>query len=705
MTVRLRCSRELTVSRIGLVVACCVMGLGGCRDDDTGSFRITSVSPDVVQEGTPSVTITVSGRGFDPTMFPYVLVDGGSIFTQVISETELRFTLTSALTRMPGSSEIRIVRGIDTSNVVSVTIQRDTLSTPEIVSVAPSALIANRSGQSVRIVGRSFQPTTRAFFNSAQIVPIGFTSSTQLEVQIPDSLTQSPGVLRFNLTSVNAARTVTRASAVTSLEVRAPVPTLSAISVTNVPTGQTSLPIRITGDGFLPESRLLVNGDSVATTFVDGNSLDAVIGPGPLRAPGTLTLTVRNPSPGGGLSGSRQLSVVTTVPSILMISSSGAHVNGLTSMIAVTGRNFSEGAVAQVNGTALRTSVFSGSQLSAQIPSRLLGAAGQLSLTVDNGEGLAQSTPVAISVRTLPAMTITERRIIAIANQDVEVDVARGVAYVSTGQNDSLRPNSLVVLNLQTGLVVAEAPLGTTGGQLSLARDGTALFLASERQASLRVVQLPSLSLGPLVPLRTVAPISQILRIPTRGQGWVFRSGDSFNPQYFAFIDGVLGTQSAGSTWGAFPTEGDTLYSYGGSALHLSAVTTAGVQTARVIEGISARGRPLGIAGRLYDIDDLQVIDAATQQIVGQFADNADFSVTRGLFIDPALGRAYVVRSREVIVHDMNSFTRLGRITLPDDSNSAIRVQAARVQRYRSDGLLYRDSTRIYLLRSPAFAP
>jgi hypothetical protein len=65
----------------------------------------------------------------------------------------------------------------------------------------------------------------------------------------------------------------------------------------------------VEGTGFVPDSILRWNGHDLPTTFLDETHLSADVLPGLASAPGTASLTVTNPEPGGGESEALQVVV------------------------------------------------------------------------------------------------------------------------------------------------------------------------------------------------------------------------------------------------------------------------------------------------------------------------------------------------------------------------------------------------------------
>jgi len=86
-------------------------------------------------------------------------------------------------------------------------------------------------------------------------------------------------------------------------------PTVSSISPTSAPAGALAFTLTVNGSNFLSSSMVEWGGSSRATTFVSSGRLQAQISSADLSAPGKIAVTVVNPSPGGGASGSATFTV------------------------------------------------------------------------------------------------------------------------------------------------------------------------------------------------------------------------------------------------------------------------------------------------------------------------------------------------------------------------------------------------------------
>jgi hypothetical protein len=112
-----------------------------------------------------------------------------------------------------------------------------------------------------------------------------------------------------------------------------------------------------------------------------------------------LSITVFNPSPGGGTSAALTLAVLNPVPSISSISPATAIVLGPAFTLTVNGSGFVSGSVVQVNGSARPTTFVSSTQLKAQLSNNDILSLGQRTITVFNpapGGGTSNSATLTV---------------------------------------------------------------------------------------------------------------------------------------------------------------------------------------------------------------------------------------------------------------------------------------------------------------------
>ena len=89
-------------------------------------------------------------------------------------------------------------------------------------------------------------------------------------------------------------------SAPQTFTINNPAPTLTGVSPNSALVGSLDTTITVTGTNFLGDSIVDLGTTPLATTFVNGTTLTAVVPANDLTAVGTAAITVVNSGPGGG---------------------------------------------------------------------------------------------------------------------------------------------------------------------------------------------------------------------------------------------------------------------------------------------------------------------------------------------------------------------------------------------------------------------
>ncbi len=127
------------------------------------------------------------------------------------------------------------------------------------------------------------------------------------------------------------------------------MPVLSAISPTTATAGSGQLTLAVTGSNFVPASTVNLNGQALATTYVDTNNLTAMVPASALVSTGTFPVTVNSPDSPGGTSTQQQFTVaavsICPTSAVLNVGTGVSFVAAATG-IPPTGFNWSVNSVA-----------------------------------------------------------------------------------------------------------------------------------------------------------------------------------------------------------------------------------------------------------------------------------------------------------------------------------------------------------------------
>jgi len=249
---------------------------------------LSSVTPTGFTEGT--TTVTINGSNF--VYGAQASWDGNLITTTYVSSTQL---VASIAAPNPGTFPL-LVTNPNPGSANSATVQ---------VKVGPGQVVLKlrpSMGSDVRVTNTiNFELDVQGTANTGVTLAIngvaGGNATVGTAVQNTDgsisytapAVVPNPNVVQMTVTSVdNTAVSITQ-----NISVMNPIPVLTSSNPSSFNVGSAS--VTLTGQNFINGATVLVNGQSVSTTFNSGTQLTATVNP---TQPGTIDLQVLNPSPG-----------------------------------------------------------------------------------------------------------------------------------------------------------------------------------------------------------------------------------------------------------------------------------------------------------------------------------------------------------------------------------------------------------------------
>jgi hypothetical protein len=215
-----------------------------------------------------------------------------------------------------------------------------------------------------------------------------------------DATTATPGTHALGALARDAAGN-TGASAPVSVVVASghPAPTLASLTPAGVRAGRSAFTLTVTGTGFVAASAVHWNGAPRPTTFVGDTRLTASIAATDVAAPGTASVTVVTPGPGGGTSEARTFTIRNPAPSITSLTPSSTRAGTLGLTLTVDGAGFVATSTVRWNGAARPTTFVSATRLTAAIPALDTLVPGTAAVTVATpGPGGGTSAPATFTV-------------------------------------------------------------------------------------------------------------------------------------------------------------------------------------------------------------------------------------------------------------------------------------------------------------------
>jgi hypothetical protein len=160
--------------------------------------------------------------------------------------------------------------------------------------------------------------------------------------------------------------TYSTATATTTIQVNNPTPVITGTSPSFVSAGGGAFTLTINGVGFTPNSTVMWANTALVTTYVNGTQVTAQVSAASISSAGTVAVSMRTPSPGGGTSnlfqfevdssGSNAVPSFTSTTAIVSAGSTAHYTITLPSTVTkatVACLNLPTGAVCSYSGSSV----------------------------------------------------------------------------------------------------------------------------------------------------------------------------------------------------------------------------------------------------------------------------------------------------------------------------------------------------------------
>ncbi|MFN0124907.1 MAG: hypothetical protein ACKV2V_30755 [Blastocatellia bacterium] len=372
---------------------------------------LTALAPAHTLFGGPDFTLTATGTSF--VTGAVIRWNGADRATTFVGATHLTATITAADIQTAGSASVTVFNPAPGGGVSGA--QTFTISAlnpvPAVTTISPNMLTAGGATFLLTVNGTGFASNTVIRWNTVARRTT-FVSDKQLTTLIPGSLLSLAGTAQVSVQTPAPGGGNSNDVTFTITETN-PLPVISAVSPDSVIAGAASLTLTVTGSNFVNGAALLWNDVARPTTYVSPTQLTAAIPGSDLTTTGAFNVNVRNPAPGGGLSGALTVNVTpppNPLPAITAIAPVSNVVFGNDFTLTVNGSDFVPVSVIRWNGSDRPTTYVSATQVRAVIPELDLGAPGIFPITVFNptpGGGLSNAINFSVTTgNPIPTLTL-----------------------------------------------------------------------------------------------------------------------------------------------------------------------------------------------------------------------------------------------------------------------------------------------------------
>ena len=363
-----------------------------------------------------SVTFTATVTGSALTGTVQFTVDGNAAGSPVAVAAGQAAYVASALS--VGTHSVKATYSGDSANAASTSSSlTQTVNRVSPTTALASSLNPSPTGTSVTfsatVTGSS--PTgTVTFRNGTSTLGTGSLSngtasfSTSTLKSGTHSVTAAYGGDGINAASTSPALTQT-------VSASNPKPALSTLSPSTAAAGASAFTLTLTGTGFTAASTVQWNGTTLTTTYVSATQLKAQVSAGLIAAPGTASVTVVSPAPGGGTSGPLTFTITGPALSSLSVSPTSAVWGTPATGTVVISR------AAPAGGTTVT------------LTSSTAVVTGPASVTVSPGQTSATFPVTTHSVTASTSVTLTARYLTVSKSTTLTVKPAAAPRFINAG--------------------------------------------------------------------------------------------------------------------------------------------------------------------------------------------------------------------------------------------------------------------------------
>ncbi len=283
--------------------------------------------------------------------------------------------------------------------------ERPPLPAPKITVIDPAAKEAGGAQFSLIVNGSGFVAASQVMWNGAPRATL-YESPTRLRATIQADDLAKPGTASVMVTNPSDSGGASNAVTFNILQPNNPVPALTQVSPNSATAGGANFTLTVTGRNFVTGAKVRWNGADRATSFISSGELKATILASDIASPNTASVSVFNPTPGGGVSNSASFTILppdNPIPAITQLSPSSVMAGNTGFTLTITGRNFVNAAKVRWNGVEKTTNFVSATELKAAISAADIVTPGVASITVLNpapGGGASNALPLTINQST-----------------------------------------------------------------------------------------------------------------------------------------------------------------------------------------------------------------------------------------------------------------------------------------------------------------
>ncbi|MFN7944200.1 MAG: hypothetical protein U0Z53_02390 [Blastocatellia bacterium] len=437
---------------------------------------LSGMTPSAIPAGGSTFTLTVTGTGF--VKDSVIRWNGANRRTTFISDKKLTTSIPASLVAAPGNASVVVfssLPGGGTSNALSFSVTEGN-PLPILNSLSPASVAAGSSDFTLTVNGSNFVNGSVVRWNGSPR-PTTFVSYTQLTAAIPASDLLLTTDISVTVANPAPGGGVSGAVTFSITPPPNPVPVLDSIAPVSVPTGANDTTLTVNGSNFVEGSVVRWNGQARPTTFINSAQLNVLIPETDLHDPTVAAISVFNPPPEGGVSGSLsfRVSAGNPLPTLTSLSPASVAAGSGVLNLTVNGFGFVSSSIVRWNGGSRRTTFVSDRQLTATITAADVALSGTASVVVlnpapDGGFSNALNFTINPSSNPVPTLSSISPDVVSTGSPAFVLTVT-GINFVSGSVvrwNGQDRPTTYVSNGTLTAAIPASDVATSDGGIISI---------------------------------------------------------------------------------------------------------------------------------------------------------------------------------------------------------------------------------------------
>ncbi len=268
--------------------------------------EIISLNPSTVFRGSSGESITIQGNKFIRSSSVSLLTPNPYTLTPAFTDNHnLQVNIAKDLLTNAGIYQISIANPAPEGGISNPTNLQIINPVPQLSVLDPLEIIAGTQGLTLTVYGTGFFDDTTFYINGIQKA-FTLISPTKSQIELTAGDLETGAHLEVTASNPLPGGGLSNKTTFTVLN---SVPTLSSINPQTLKAGAPDFTLTLTGNNFVKTATVSFNNQQFSATYRSSTQLEITIPSSSIQTAGQYPVSVSNPLPGGGISGTVNLTV------------------------------------------------------------------------------------------------------------------------------------------------------------------------------------------------------------------------------------------------------------------------------------------------------------------------------------------------------------------------------------------------------------